>query len=278
LRKVIHYIKQQLSLSYSEAKGFLSLLIICIVLLVLLFLPRVIIRSNGNLDPGEIRKLDSLAALFENSIHQEYFYFNPNVLSVDSLVLLGFPEEVALRLENYRSKGGNFQTKRDVKKIYGLSDELYKKIESYINLPDSIHRHAESEKVYNINTATPYDLNHLEGVENYLAERIIRYRDLLGGYIHRDQLSEVYQLEGETLSNIVARIFISEGFQPDKILINRAKREDIVKHPYISPQLADDIIRFREINGAIESEKLLANFKSIDKSNFKKLISYLDFH
>ncbi len=217
-------------------------------------------------------------ALIETSNHTVYFSFDPNVLSVDSLVLLGFPIKVAQRLENYRSKGGEFQIKIDVKKVYGLSDELYENIESYINLPDSLESQVNINVNYNINTATQNDLADINGVADYLAGRIIRYRDLLGGFIDKGQLSEVYQLEGAALANLLSRIYIIDGFQPRKIKINQVGEEDLMKHPYISRQLAEDIVRFREINGAIESEKLLANFKSIDKSNFKKLISYLDFH
>jgi len=246
--------------------------------LVLLFLPKKIIRSQNDIDPGDIKKLDSLAALIENSNHPLYFSFDPNTLCVDSLVLLGFPKAVAQRLENYRSKGGEFRIKKDVKKVYGFSDELYKNIESYINLPKTLERQVNISAPYDINIATQNDLADIDGIENYLAGRIIRYRDLLGGFIEKDQLSEVYQLEGAALANLLARIYIIDGFQPRKIKINRLGKEDLMKHPYISMQLAEDIIRFREINGAIESEKLLANFKSIDKSNFKKLISYLDFH
>ncbi len=61
------------------------------------------------------------------------------------------------------------------------------------------------------------------------------------------------------------------------IRINHDDFDRLKRHPYISDQLAEDIIRYREINSSIESEKVLANFKSIDKRYFKKLILYLDF-
>ena len=66
-------------------------------------------------------------------------------------------------------------------------------------------------------------------------------------------------------------------FRSRKIKINALDREGLAKHPYISDKLAADIVRYREVNNRIESEKVLANFKSVDKSNFKKLILYLDF-
>ena len=166
-----------------------------------------------------------------------------------------------------------FYVKKDIKKIYGLGDTLYQSIEPYILLPDSLDRNVNLD----INTSTIGELTRLEDIDSRLAGRIVRYRYLLGGYVQEDQLKEVYELNGVILNNLQKSVYITPGFQPEKIRINLATKEELVHHPYISTELADDIIMFRDINGVIDSEKLLADFKSVDKSNFQKLILYLDF-
>ena len=87
----------------------------------------------------------------------------------------------------------------------------------------------------------------------------------------------MYGLEEPTISNVAKSAFIAKDFRPRKIQINNASVADLMRHPYISNDLAKDIVKFRELNGAIGSETVLAAFKSLDKSNYKKLILYLDF-
>lgn len=225
-----------------------------------------------------MQKLDSLVMLLEAGMSDiRYFNFNPNTLSTDSLILLGIPAKVAERMDNYRVKGGVFRVKDDVKKVYGLNDELFLNLEAYIDLPDSIPKSSVKNQAIDINKANAEFLKLQPGIGNVLAGRIIKYRDLLGGFVNLDQLDEVYGLEGSTLKNLKKRAYISPDFVPRKIMVNSESVKTMQSHPYITALLADDIIRFRELNGVIESEKLLVSFKSVDKDKFERLILYLDF-
>jgi len=103
--------------------GFFKLshiFIISVVALILIFFPKILIRHNSKIDPAEIKQLDSLAAMLNrgemSSKNRSYFKFDPNSLSIDSLMLLGFSEKIAQRMQNYISKGGHFYKKEDVKK------------------------------------------------------------------------------------------------------------------------------------------------------------------
>jgi DNA uptake protein ComE-like DNA-binding protein len=268
-------------MSYTETKGFLILLIVSVLALFVIFFPKILIRSSAQIEPADVAKLDSLVAIMERNEMpnpaETLFAFDPNVLPVDSLVLAGFPEKIAQRLDNYRAKGGRFFVRADVKKIYGMSKELYLTIEPYILLPDSIVTVSKKNTRIDINAVADFQLEEIPGIGRVLAGRIIKYRQLLGGFISLNQLDEVYQLEEPALDALKTRAFVQNGFTPEKLKVNQAAAEELMRHPYISRQLAEDMIRFREINGAIESEKLLASFKSLDKGNFEKLISYLEF-
>ena len=110
-----------------------------------------------------------------------------------------------------------------------------------------------------------------------LSLRIVRYRDALGGYISEEQFDEVYGLPAEAAVSLKSLVYISKSFKPRLINVNEDSLLALQQHPDISDVLAEDIVRFREINTIIESEKVLSNFKSIDKSTFEKLILYLEF-
>ena len=259
------------------------MLIAALIALILILFPEIFMRKNRQINPVEVRQLDSLAALLEKPVHSDLtvslFLFNPNTISLDSWLLLGFPRKVAERYLNYRVKGGRFYVKEDVKKIYGLSDDVMNTLYAYINLPDSISA-VDSKQIIqkmDLNQVSIDQIQSINKVGEAIARRIVLYRNLLGGFVLVNQLSEVYNIPEETLKNLKSVVFINPGFVPKKVKINQDKLEVLEHHPYISDQLAEDIVRFREINGSIKSEKLLADFKSIDKGNFEKLIFYLDF-
>ena len=127
--KIAKFFQRLLSLSHSESKGFVKLLLVCIAALALLYLPKYFIGGKSKGTPKEIRELDSLVDLLENKSYlkdsRHFFSFDPNRILVDSLLLLGFDKYVAERLDKYRQKGGVFYDRGDLKKIYGLSNQFY---------------------------------------------------------------------------------------------------------------------------------------------------------
>jgi competence protein ComEA len=167
--------------------------------------------------------------------------------------------------------------KTDVKKVYGLNDELFLNLATYIDLPDSIMKSPAKSQAIDINTANLDLLKMQPGIGDVLAGRIVKYRESLGGFVSLDQLDEVYGLEEKSLKNLKNRTYIGRDFVPRQVKVNSASVNALQSHPYITAPLAEDIVRFRELNGAIESEKLLVSFKSIDKDKFERLILYLDF-
>ncbi len=205
------------------------------------------------------------------------FDFDPNKISIDSLILLGVPKKTATTWDNYRAKGGKFYVKKDVRKIYGIQDEWVQKAFPHILLPDSVAHQKTKKQKFDLNRASVQQLKDFSGINDKYAKRIVSFRSALGGFVDMGQLHEVYGLSDTFISSIIRHSYIQQNFTPRKIRINHDEKGKLISHPYISEKLAEDIIRFREINKTIESEKVLANFKSVDNRNFEKLILYLDF-
>jgi competence protein ComEA len=184
LDRVYIFIKNIFPYSYSEARGFVALLVVSIILLFVIFFPKTIIRNQIEVDPAEVKHLDSLASLFERDEKFELFLFDPNTLPKDSLMFLGFPQRVAGRLVNYRDKG-EFHTKDDVKKVYGINEQLVDSLYPYINLPAQLsetNNYSKTQK-FNINTASTDQLKKVNMIGDVLAARIVKYRERLGGFI-----------------------------------------------------------------------------------------------
>ena len=133
-----------------------------------------------------------------------YTAFNPNTYSESQLKASGVPRYVVSSILKYRSKGGSFKNKQDFKKLYVVSDELFLALEPYLLLPaleehiaqtqekESSETFKKVKKVIDLNSASLDDLISLRGIGDTYAKRIIKFRDLLGGFISKEQIKEVY--------------------------------------------------------------------------------------
>jgi competence protein ComEA len=228
----------------------------------------------------EIKQLDSLLALSSKvvsvndtaSVQSTYFRFNPNTASKDELIELGFTESLAARMTNYRSKGGTFWVKNDLKKIYGMDTLLVKKLWPFIELPEvrpTTEKPAYTKQLTQIPTALVFDINQADtaqlksiyGIGDKLSQRIVSYRESLGGFVHLQQLNEVFGLDSTVVKRLRARVFIEPQFVPRKINLNTATQEMLEKHPYLNKREAKAIMAYRFQHGKFSSvaelEKLL---------------------
>ena len=87
------------------------------------------------------------------------FPFYPSTASHDDLVRLGFSAKAANILINYRKKGGQFRRKEDVKKIYGVSTELYQRLAPYILIQSEASSYSKESKSYTRAEPKPIDIN-----------------------------------------------------------------------------------------------------------------------
>ena len=208
------------------------------------------------------------------------FQFNPNTVSYDELIRLGFSEKVAHVFLNYRNKGGRFFKKEDVQKIYGISDKLYLSIAPYISIErqsnsDNNKKYPKQEEVVSldINAASPMDYEKLKGIGKGYANRICNFRDKLGGFVTIDQVGETFGLPDSVFQSIKPMLQIHSP-SPKKININTATLDAMDSHPYIARWQAEDILNNRPIKDIDQLFKL----KSFKKKEYnQRVIPYLTF-
>lgn len=207
------------------------------------------------------------------------FVFDPNSISEEQLIEMGLQNSTISNIINYRNSGGRFEDKEDFKKIYSVTDDLYALLEEYITIAidTTLIQTAKSEVVnllLEINTADTLDLQQLKGIGPSFARRIVKYRDLLGGYSNHKQLLEVYGMDSTRYANIIDHIII-ENKSIKKIDINKATIKELIKHPYIEFYLAKSIITQREKIGNFSSLKELMDASLIYDELFYKIKPYL---
>ncbi len=130
-------------------------------------------------------------------------------------------------------------------------------------------------KPFDINTADTAALKKIYGVGAVLSARIVKYRDLLGGFTSKDQLSEVYGLDTEVVDRLDSMTYISEDFMPKQLSINELKAYELDDHPYLSKKIARAIDAYRHQHGKFESLESLYNLHLIDSTHLQRIAPYL---
>ena len=125
-----------------------------------------------------------------------------------------------------------------------------------------------------INRADSTELLPLPGIGPVFAGRLIKYRNLLGGYAFLDQLQEVYGISKETFERIADRIVIDTALII-KLDLNGATFRELLRHPYLEYEDVKALVNYREFKGSIQSiQQLQENFILAD-SVLQRVIPYL---
>jgi len=207
----------------------------------------------------------------------EPFPFDPNSISGDDFVKLGFSEKQAETIVNYRVKGAVFKNKADFKKVFVVSDEIYAHLEAWILLPDeeAIAMPTVQENiVIELNTADTSSLKQIKGIGSYLAKRIVEYRQKLGGFHAVEQLLEINGIDEERLSGIAPHLTIDKG-KIIKLDLNKTPFKDFTRHPYFEYYIVKAIFEYKDKHGSFSSVDDIKKISLIYNDLYNKISPYL---
>ena len=161
----------------------------------------------------------------------ETFRFNPNTVSLEDLMRLGFSEKQAQSILNYRAKGGRYRRPSDFAKSYVVADSVFDRLEPYIDIPR-----------IDINKADSAAFETLPGIGPYFAARMVSFRKELGGYSYPEQLMDIYHFDRERYDGLKDLITCSP---PEPYPLWTLPEADLARHPYISRDEAHSIVLYR---------------------------------
>ncbi len=297
------FFKDYFTFNQVELKGIRVLLGVMVLLAAVYFVMPLFIVNNKKFDTSQYKaNIDSFIASaiidtqgyeYEGKNYQTYNYksyptdkvekfvfkpFDPNGLPKEVWMEMGLSDKQAQVIKNFEAKGGKFKTKEDVKKQFVISEEFYKKIEPYLVFAE-INDEVNSEHTplsIDINHATKEDFMLINGIKDYLAEGIVKYRQRLGGFVSLDQLKEIKYLSERIYTDITPHCFIT-NYSVKKVSINIAEWKEMAPHPYIGGELATKIVDYRKKQGVFKNAEDFKKSGLVDDALYTKLVPYLSF-
>ncbi|MEO5500267.1 MAG: helix-hairpin-helix domain-containing protein [Ginsengibacter sp.] len=220
--------------------------------------------------------------------------FDPNTISESGWIQMGIRPKTAATIRNYISKGGKFKSPEDLRKIYGLSPEIADKLIPFITI---VPNEKDSREIYasrpylnqnypsqnyktrvinsvNINLADTSEWIALPGIGSKLSQRIIAFRDKLGGFYSIDQVGETFLLPDSTFQKIKP-FLIFDNSPLKKININLASLDEMKIHPYLRYNIANVIVQYRNQHGDFKNISDVKKIVIITDEIYNKVAPYL---
>jgi competence protein ComEA len=296
IRFLAQLITDSFAFSPGEARGLLVLLILIVTMAIL---PRIYLtRSSSGSLSSDPQALAQWKQEIEQSIQVKQAekpkreggkmlpvptLFDPNSASAELMQACGLSQRVAQGAVKFREAGGVFRTKDDIRKLYGINDDMIREVWGYLDLPEK-REYAKSEsgfkpgnkkqvREFELNTASVIELVQLYGIGEKRAELILKYRERLGGFATYEQLLEVYSLTPEVVDTIRTHTRLSVPVQT--ISLNTDSVKWLTKHPYINYKLGQAIFNYRKTHGDFRRVEDVRNIKILSDSLYHKLSPYL---
>ncbi len=227
------------------------------------------------------------------------FPFDPNHDDSVTLRKIGLSQWQVKNLMKYRRRGGKWRSPDDFRRLYGLSESDFQRLKPYIRIAkaDRLERYIPFEQqdyygtpkgeiphyekqeklaegtTLSLNEADTTQLKKIPGIGSYYAQKIVKYRERLGGFVSVSQINEV-----EGLPPGISRWFQLSGENHVKqLVINKATFKELVRHPYLSYEQTQAIINHIRQYGPIRSWQDLRLYKEFTEDDFHRLTPYIRF-
>ena len=218
--------------------------------------------------------------------------FNPNYITDYKGYKLGMSVEEIDRLHAFRSSNKFVNSIEEFQAITLISDSLLQKMAPYFKFPDwvvnaqlnQITPKSESGViktaiakvvVEDLNTATAEDLKVVYGIGDKLSERIVKFRDRLGGFLIEDQLYDVYGLEADVAQKVLLKYKVLTKPEIIKININKATASEISRLVYLNYDVSKKIVAYRNEVGEIKSFEELRKIDGFPSDKINRITLYL---
>ncbi len=238
-------------------------------------------------DQERLVQLNTYKKRFDGRVTKRYrlFVFDPNKIGQADWEKLGLSPKQAKAILKYRDKGGRFRKTQDLQKMYTINEVLYKRLVPYVSIANEEEtgkrlRHPVYVKpelaAVEINGADTIELDKIKGIGMVFANRIVKYRERIGGFYKKEQLMEVFGLDSVKYNEIKGQVTLDAG-KLKKININTAQFDDFKNHPYIKYKQVNALIQYRKQHGNYSNIADVYKVAIMNQETVSRLSPYLEF-
>ena len=202
--------------------------------------------------------------------------FDPNRTSAKAFYAMGFTAQELDKIFDYKRRQGFFTDAASFTNLWQETGDRMR-IEPYvaftpIKKKPSPNSTSTSVIQVDVSTASAEELQQLKGIGKVLGNRIVRFRDKLGGFHSTGQLAEVYGIDSSLVKELTEYLTCSGKLrkldinQPDSVLR---------QHPYCSWKLARLVDVYRHEHGPYHDLEILRMVRGIDPKELNRLWPYL---
>ncbi|MEZ7900334.1 MAG: helix-hairpin-helix domain-containing protein [Flavobacteriales bacterium] len=205
----------------------------------------------------------------------QLFNFNPNLISRDSLLLLGLSSKQSFNIVNYRKKVGQFKSEKDFRKIYSIEDSLANVLAPYLTFSNnrskqkvaSISKNRNDSLFnFNPNSVSEYELESL-GLSSGQAKTLINFKQKGGKFYKKEDLKKIYSISDELYNKLEPYIRIERDENEISIIeLNSATKEKLKKIRGIGEKTAERLIVYRTQLGGYSNLNQLDDVYGLDST------------
>ena len=207
-------------------------------------------------------------------------------IAEDFMQLKGIGPTISSIIIKYRESKNGFDSISELKKIYGLEEEVFLKLLPQLRMSRRIKKDENRERIttsidhsktlnLDINSATAEELQLISGIGPKLSDGIVKLRERLGGFHNINQLLKVYALDDETLQKVISNV---EMLSPHtKYNINQISFKELLGKGILEFEEVKYIFQLRQAKGKIQSEGELRSLQGISEEKLDELMPYLEF-
>ena len=238
--------------------------------------------------------IDSIANTTKTAKYKIY-PFNPNFITDFKGYQLGMSTKEIDRLLAFRKLGKFANSPKEFQEVTKISDSLLHAMQPNFKFPDWVNQKNNSNyksnyksnwkefpkkeaiKIIDINQANKEDLMKISGIGDAISDRIISFRNSLGGFVSQEQFEEIWGLSPEVVQKMNQYFTVSSNsLSKPKIKINDASIKELGEFSYFRYPISKNIVTYRSMNGDIKFEDL-AKIKGFPVDKIKIIALYLEF-
>ncbi len=266
--------------SKENIRGFVFVvaIIVIIALVVILARPRqgIYLAENKGEKVEEVKR-DSL------------FQFDPNTVTYEELLLLGFDKRTAVGIIKYRTAGKVFGIAEELALCYGVSDEMFARVRPYIKIGSKYATRPKSQtdstkRVEHKSRFTPrpfepfgidtVGVNYLRliGFSTRQAEALIRYREQGDGIHSMNELRDCYAVSEEMADSLEHFVVLTPRDPHQGLVeINSADSARLRSVRGIGEKTVVAVLEYRKLLGGFVRKEQIAELKCVTSENFDKI-------